>query len=105
VLNFFKDQSVPASPTEVGNASQLLNTAITGINGLRADVANTQTVLKQEQTYQTTTLSLAKNTSASIITADSATTAMNLNAISNLLQESFATLGVVKGLSLVNYIK
>jgi flagellin-like hook-associated protein FlgL len=105
VLNFFKDQSVPATPGEVDNASRLVNSAISGINALRANVANTQAVLKNEQNFHQTTINLAKDTHASILTADSATTAMNLNALSNLLQESFATLGTIKSLSLVNFLK
>jgi flagellar hook-associated protein 3 FlgL len=105
VLNFFKDQSVPATPGEVDNASRLVNGAISGINALRANVANTQAVLKNEQNFHQTTINLAKDTHASILTADSATTAMNLNALSNLLQESFATLGTIKSLSLVNFLK
>jgi len=105
VFNFFKDQSVPATPGEVDNASRLINTAIAGINALRADVANTQAVLKSEQTYHQQTITLAKDGHSQILTADSATTAMNLNAIANLLQESFATLGTIKSLSLVNFLK
>lgn len=105
VLNFFKDQSVPANPAEVTNANQLVNAAIAGINALRADVANTQAVLKNEQNFHQTTINLAQNTHGQILTVDSATTAMNLNALSNLLQESFATLGVIKNLSLVNFLK
>jgi flagellin-like hook-associated protein FlgL len=105
VLNFFKDQSVPANATEVGNANQLTNSVIAGINALRANVANTQAVLKNEQNFHQTTINLAKDNHDKILTVDSATTAMNLNALSNLLQESFATLGTIKNLSLVNFLK
>jgi flagellin-like hook-associated protein FlgL len=105
VLNFMQSQSVPPSQTDLVAAQTLLTNAINGIQGLRSQIASNQITLKNQEDFQKTTVRLATDTRANILSADPDKTAVRLTSLQTTLEASYATLSNIRSLNLASFLR
>jgi flagellar hook-associated protein 3 FlgL len=110
VLNFLANSGTlsSTSATDVANvntAEQTLNTAVTSLQQLTAQIGQNQSELNGVQTAHQQSLTLAQSSIADIENVDPATAITQLNALQTQMQASYQTISLLQNLTLANYIK
>ena len=110
VLNFLAnspplDQNNATDVANVGQAQQLLTTAVGQINQLTAQNGMQQSELNNSLTEHQQSLTLAQSSIANIENVDPATVITQLDNLQTQMEASYQTVNILQNLSLANYIK
>lgn len=105
VMNYFQNQSIPFDEDQVVSAMQQLRDAREDVRAMRADVAFDRLTMKTEKASHTLAINLQRDARDLLIRADPAEAGASLNAMKTQLETSYAVLGTVKSLSLVNFLR